>query len=199
RVRPVPAPLNPFAQGRTRAPIVAQPALLAEGDRLVFYVNFRVEEKTVAGVGALDTGTYLAWTPEVQDARYHPRAMGAAKYSRQLRFFGFNAPASFPRYEPGQLDSGGTWNPPPRWENAPIDGSFATGAEEYPLDTRYEDLKPGTQLLVDTATAPDPLRVVTITQTAQKSVTLGPLTDTVTHVTVTRTIVDAPVVLSQAA
>ncbi|HEY8428041.1 MAG TPA: hypothetical protein VIL20_06690, partial [Sandaracinaceae bacterium] len=197
RVRPVPMPFNAFAQGRTRAPLLAQPAPLGEGDRLVFFVNFRVEEKTVVGVEARDTGTYLGWTPEVQDARYDPRAMGAAKYSRQLRFFGFNAPASFPRYDPGQI-VGGTWNPPPRWVNDPVPGEFAASTVEYPLDTRYEDLKPGTQLLVDTATPPDPLRVVTVTQTSQKAATLGPLADTVTHVAVTRTIVDAPVVLAQA-
>ncbi len=197
RVRPVPAPLNAFAQGRIRAPITAQPSPLAEGERLVFYVAFRVEEKSVVRVDVRDTGTYLTWTPEVQDARYDPRAMGAAKVSRQLRFFGFNAPASFPRYEPGQI-VGGVWNPPPRWETVPIDGVFDAAEPEYPLDTRYEDLKPGTSLLVDTATAPDPIRVVTVTQTAQKSVTLGPLTDTVTHVRVTRALADAPVVLSQA-
>jgi hypothetical protein len=197
RVRPMPAPFNAFAQGRTRAPLMAQPSPLGAGDRLVFYVAFRVEEKSVVDVEARDTGTYLTWAPAVQDARFDPRAMGAARYSRQLRFFGFDAPASFPRYEPGAI-VGGVWNPPPRWETVPIDGAFGAGTVEYPLDTRYEDLKPGTALLVDTGTAPDPIRLATVVQTTQKSATLGALTDTVTHVTLTRGLADAPVVVSQA-
>lgn len=199
RVLPVPTVINPFSQNRRSAPLITKPAPLGPGDKLVFFSAFRIEEKTVAELAGKDTGVYLTWTPAVQDARFDPRAAHAAKSEKQLRFFGYNAPASIPQYNPGQIDTTtGRWNPPPHWENIGVPGHFDDTVTEYPLDTRYEDLKPGSQLLVDTATAPDPMRLVTITETGQKSASLGPITDTVTHVKVTRSLGSAPLVLSRA-
>lgn len=195
RVFPVPTPFNPFAQGRAAATLVSGPSPLGQGDKLVFFEASRVEEKTVASLTETDMGKQLGWAPPVQASAWHPETTHAAKYTRVLRFFGYNAPKSYQRFVPRDT-------PPQnylydKWEtfNAGSAGypvNFPQEASEYPLDARYEELKPGTKLLVQTGEDPEPVRLVTVTEVLQAPSTFGPLQDTVTHVTVTRVIRSAP-------
>jgi hypothetical protein len=201
---PVPALINPFAQGTTTATVLERPESLAVGDRLLFFNAAGLEVKKVTALDRLDTplGKRLSWEPAVQQAGAVATAARVAKLLRPLRFFGVNAADSFQYYDPGTLSGGGTWTSPPRWKNQPLSFSFAAGATSYPLDTIYEDLKAGTQLLVDTATAtaPDPLRLVAITEVKQAKAALHanhPQQNTVTQLGLTRVIRDAPTVLSR--
>ena len=204
---PPPTWFNGFAEGGSAAPLLTRPASLAIGDRLLFYNAAHLEEKTVAAINVLDTplGKKVRWEPAVQYPWWVPAAAHASKLTRTLHFFGVNAAASFQYYEPGTL-SGGVWSPPPRWLTQTVDFSFAASLSVYPLDTRYEDLKPGMQLLVNTGedptgAAPDPLKLASIVRVDQANTALDPKhpqQDTVTTVTLTRVIRDAPTVLSRA-
>jgi hypothetical protein len=198
---PVPRPVNPFAQGTTAAALLTRPDRLATGDPLLFFNAGRLEEKRITALDNLDTpvGRKVQWEPAIQHRAWVAAAAHAARLVRRLRFFGVNASTSFQYYDPGQL-SGGVWSSQPRWRNESVDLSFAANASSYPLDAQYEDLKPGMQLLVDTATEPDPLRLAAIVEVRQARASLHdkhPQQDTVTQLTLTRVIRDAPVVLSR--
>src|SRR4029077_8242236 len=95
------------------------------------------------------TGRALTWQPAVQFAGWVPDAAHAVKVTRTFRFYGANAADRFLRYDEGTM-SGGKWTSVPRWVNTAIDFTFPSSATNYPLDAKYEDLKPGQQLLVNT-------------------------------------------------
>ncbi len=80
-----------------------------------------------------------------------PGVARAAKVVRRLRFFGHNAPASYQFY-----DTNPAVPPQNRWKTATINGAFDAFTSVYPLDARYEDLKPGARLLVDAGAGSTP-------------------------------------------
>ena len=192
RVLPVPTPFNPFAQGRDAATLVSGPTPLALGDKLLFFDASRIEEKTVSSLIESDMGRRLVWAPAVQAPDWHSQTTHAAKYSRILRLFGYNAPPSYQKFVP-ENPIGNQWITVNAWESG-YTFNFPDDQVTYPLDARYEELKPGTPLLIvlDPRTNLYPVRLATIADVLQGPAARGPLQDTVTHITVTRALRSAP-------
>jgi len=137
-----PAPFNAFATGVAEAALAA-PVSLSIGDTLVFYGLGAVEEKTVAALPSPLSGARLRFTPAVQQAGWWPGVTWAERTTRRLRFFGFNA-ANYQTFVPDSSKAaGGTW------QTVVVDASIPAGADLYPLDARYDDLRAGARLLID--------------------------------------------------
>ncbi len=135
--------INAFDQGRRRAPVLGDPELTA-GDAFLIFGGGAVEEKTVETVTAEAGGTYLNWTPAVQNNDIHTRFVRAAAKVRRLRFFGHDAPTSYKVY-----DTDPAIPPQNRWKDQPIDPAISDAVDQYPLAARVDDLKPGAHLLLD--------------------------------------------------
>ncbi|MFV2054107.1 hypothetical protein [Aliiroseovarius sp. YM-037] len=185
--------INPLDEGRQRAPVRADPDLKV-GDRFVLFGRGAIEEKTVEAVENSSGGAYLSWSPAVQNPDIHPRFVRAAGSLRRLRFFGHNAPASHNVY-----DTRNTTPPQNRWSTDPINGEIGNSVTDYPLDTKVDDLKPGAHLLLDAGPTASPrLQTALVTATNDASATLGPMSDTVTHMQVRQTITGRPTVMVRA-
>ncbi|SAL80240.1 hypothetical protein AWB71_06074 [Caballeronia peredens] len=188
RARPVPVPDEPLSAGRDSAlvetgpPASADggPAPLAAGNRLALFTATAIVEAGIASVTAEDDAWRVAWTAPL------PVTLGggrARRIVRPLRFFGWNAPASYQVYDPGIYDAATkTWNSPPLWKTMPTGSLGLSAGGPWPLEARIERLGAGTALLV----AHDGVvELATITAVAEGPAILGPQSDTVTMVTVT--------------
>lgn len=181
-------PFNAFHTGRREAPIVSRPDPLGPGDRLVIFGLSQLEEKEVAGLDAAADGERLRLTQGVQSTGLWPGVARAAKVTRRLRFFGHDAPASHQIY-----DTSSSTPPQQRWSTQTIDGSFAAAVTNYPLATRYDDLKSGARILVDAGpTAAPRLRTAVVVATQEDRAALGPLADTVTYAALRQTLRGRP-------
>jgi hypothetical protein len=194
-------PINAFDQGRSEAPILSRPDPLSQGDRLLIFGGSTIEEKTVVALEQGADGERLRFTPSVQASGLWLGVARAVRLVRRLRFFGHNAPSTHPHY-----DADPTIPPQNRWKSLSVQADFGASTTNYPLDARYDDLKPGAQLLVDAGPDAAPrLRTAVVTESrdgpAQLTGKEGPaatpiaipgLEDTVTHVTLTQTIRGRP-------
>jgi hypothetical protein len=179
--------INALDEGRRRAPVIADPGV-AKGERFVIFGRGAIEEKEVEAVEAGPGGTWLSWQPAVQNADMHPRFVRAAAALRRLRFLGHNAPASHNVY-----NADPTVPPQQRWTSETIDGAISAATLDYPLDGRLDDLKPGAHLLLDAGPTAEPrLRTARVTVTGDAAASLGPLSDTVTHIRVRQTVTGRP-------
>jgi len=185
-----PVARNPFAQGRIAGPLAARPDPLPPGARLVLFGGAALEEKTVEGIDRTPGGERLRFAPGVLAADLWPGVARMARVVRRLRFFGHDAPATHQHY-----DASPTVAPQSRWTTRTIAADFSAGLTRYPLDAKYEDLEPGTQLLVDAgATATPRYRTAAVAEVDDGAETLGPLAASVTRVTLRRTIQGRPAV-----
>jgi hypothetical protein len=196
-----PLPFNAFAQGRSEAPILSRPDPLSQGDRLLVFGGSTIEEKTVVTLEQASDGERLRFAPGVQASGLWPGVARVARLVRRLRFFGHNAPTKHPHYDPDP-----TIPPQNRWKSLSVQADFGASTTSYPLDARYQDLKPGAQLLVDAGPGEVPrLRTAVVTETgdgpaqltgkespAATAVSIPGLEDTVTQVTLTQTIQGRP-------
>jgi hypothetical protein len=182
-----PVAFNAFRTGATEAPLAA-PVALSVGDTLVFFGLGVVEEKGIVALPLPPGGARLRFTPAVQQSGWWPAVTWAKEATRRLRFFGYNAPAHLTTFQPNSsLPAGGTWL------TTPIDGSIPAGTNLYPLDARYDDLHSGARLLIDCGAGAAPrLAEVVVAATADRQITVGNLTDTVTHVQLRQTIRGRP-------
>jgi hypothetical protein len=197
-----PTLFNAFQTGKGDAPLASAPSPLMPADRLVLFGRDLIEEKTVTALPTGAGGDRLQFAPPVQTAFWWPGVAWAEKAVRRLRFFGHNLPDNYQSY-----DAGPTVSPLERWTTTPIAHEFAPGQPLYPLDARYEDLRPGTRLLIDAGPGAA-IRLVSAVavDTAERHAVLGSLSptatpalsDTVTHVRLCQTIrgLPAPVAVS---
>ncbi len=192
-----PVPFNAFAKGQNQGPVFSRPENLTLSDRMVVYGLDNIEEKTVSGLTLSPAGETLTFSPPIQKEGLWNGVARAAKLERRLRFFGHNAPDTTNVYIPGDED-----NPWPRWIERPVISDFSENRISYPLDSRYENLEPGTQLLIDCGIEDENsnnnkelprLRTAVILDTEEKRTKIGPsLEDTVTHVNLRQTISESP-------
>ncbi len=186
-----PKPFEAFRQGSLTAPIESRPDALAVGDSFLVFGLGTIEEKTVVSLDSGAGGERLGFAPGVQTAGLFLGIARAAKVAGRLRFFGHNAPAAHNLYLPADPPS----RPWPIWRSEPINGAFPDSQAPYPLDGRYDGLKPGAQLLVDAGAGAVPrLRTAVATAVETASATLGPLEDSVTHVRLRQTLSGRPAV-----
>lgn len=189
-----PTPFNAFHQGSTIAPLASRPEPLAARDRFVLFGLGIIEEKAVTALTRKADGERLAFAPGVQNQLLWPGVARAAKVLRRLRFFGHNAPASYQFY-----DTNPAVPPQNRWNTAAINGAFDAFTSVYPLDARYEDLKPGAQLLVDAGAGSTPrLRTAVVATVEEGPESLGNASDTVTRVRLRQTLRGTPAALVRA-
>lgn len=170
--------VDPSATTAAAAPL----APLAAGQRVVLFTATAVVEAGVAAVTAAagdETAWQVQWTAPL--AMTLP-AGRARRVVRPLRFFGWNAPASYPVYDPGVFDTvTGKWNPPPLWKTVATPGLGLAPGTPWPLEARIDRLGIGTALLV----AHDGVvEVGIITALGEAPISIGPLAETVTQVTV---------------
>lgn len=181
--------INPLAEGRTTAPVTDTAGLIA-GSRFVLFGRNLIEEKTVRALASDAGGTRLSWTPAVQAPDLNEGHIRAAPALRRLRLFGHNAPATHNVYDPAAL-------PQNRWHSETIDGAIASSAADYPLDSRIGDLDVGAHLLLDAGPGAEPrLRTARVTATEDRAASLGPLSDSVTHVAVRETVQGRPTMVA---
>ena len=187
RAYPVPSGVNPFALGSSQSTLhptnaAAISSALAPGDNFVVFeaATATVEEKQVGVIQNKDRRTILSWSPPFQ--LNLPNTSRAFRFKRKLRVFGYNAPAVFLNPVTDNTQPGGI-----RWDlikpRPSSDFTFAPSAGKVPLDSRYDDLKPGTRLLFH-VTGSAPL-LVTVSNVGQTQAQLYPLFDNVTEITAT--------------
>lgn len=182
---PVPVADRPIESGRRSALLTSAPAALAAGDRLVFFTTTVMEEKTVTAVETIEGMHQVTWSTALINDFTGGQIF---RVLRPLRFFGWNAPDKYPHYQPGTYNTGtGKWNPPPLWTEETTIGldlpdGLGTPGQPFiwPLEARIAGLGAGAQLLV----AHDgKVELGTVTSVTEAPGTVGPLTDTVTVVT----------------
>jgi hypothetical protein len=175
-----PAPFNAFASGQASAPLAASPEPLTQGDSLIFYGGSTIEEKKVEKREVLARGERLTFSPPVQAAGWTAATAHAEKVERRLRFFGHNLSATY-----NYFDTSTSIPPDKRWKSTTDPVNFAAGNQAYPLDARYDDLRPGARVLVDAgpAAAAPRFRLRTVKATHEQHTSFGGVSATVTYVT----------------
>lgn len=174
-----PAASNVFAQGRASAPLAAYPQPLTQGDSIVFYGGSTIEEKRVERRELLSGGERLSFSPPVQMATWTPANASAEKVERRLSFYGHNISNVYQVYKADPAVA-----PDKRWTTETDKVEFVAGTTVFPLDARYDDLRPGTRLLIDSGPLANPrFHAQTVKATHEQSVTFGGISATVTHVT----------------
>ena len=191
RLFPAPVGINPLAKGSTAAYLTAgeEGLKLAEnliaGDRVLLFDpagTEPLEELVVKETVPEHEHMRLRWSKPVQGAHWDMNTQGF-KLVRSLRLFGYNVAPSFPK---ANMSSGiiQTWTIQSIGTGSPGTDNFAiAGAASLYLDSVYDDLKLGTRLLLADGTTQQ--KLLTVTAVEQDDTTLGPVTDTVTRVTVT--------------
>lgn len=196
RIFPQPIPLNALKAGSMEATLARRqgPALaanLAPNDQIVVFNNFGSappEEKKLKQIRMEDDRVIVRWTQAVQADTWNTSS-SAGKFRRKLQLFGYTLQKDW--FHPVQDSSvpGGI-----RWTFDDLTSQFALPASTtYDLDSRYSNLAAGTSLLF---VLPSGLTVSTTLRTiigvAHVHRTLGPLSDTVTRVTLDGAVVACP-------
>jgi uncharacterized phage protein gp47/JayE len=185
RLRIVPAPvgINPLAKGTTHAWLVpgeaalAMAEALAPGDRFLLFDAGAIEELKVEETRIEHDRVLLSWSGAIQGSSWDVTS-GAFKFKRTFRLFGYNAPATFmlPIDNP-QVAGGIEWKLQKTvWVYSSVPTSHVM------LDSLYEEIEVGSRLLVSNGGTLNTL--VTVTAIDQRRSTVGPLSDTVTRLTV---------------
>ncbi|HEX8168747.1 MAG TPA: hypothetical protein VF601_23545 [Beijerinckiaceae bacterium] len=173
-----PVPFNAFAQGQASAPLAACPEPLTQGDSIIFYGTGTIEEKKVDKRELLAGGERLSFSPPVQAAGWTPATASAEKVERRLRFFGHNLSNVYQHFEANPAIA-----PDKRWTTKTDPTTFEAGLQAYPLDARYDDLRPGARLLIDAGPSAAPrFRLRTVAATHEEHAFFGGVSATVTHV-----------------
>jgi uncharacterized phage protein gp47/JayE len=193
RVFPKPAPWNPLQQGQTedtldrlRGPALA--ATLSAEDMVVIFNQLGIslpEEKKIKQTRVEDDRSIVTWTQPVQGLYWNGFSL-TYKFQRKFRLLGFNVQS--PWFHPVQDSAipGGV-----AWVFDPLDFSLPS-ASDYYLDALYTGLAPGSLLMFVTPLPGGGIitTVRTVLQVDQAQRTFGPLSETVTHVTLDGPIAD---------
>lgn len=190
---------NALAQGGKGGLLWAGPERIAMRDRVVLFAGAMAggaEVREVAAFADTRHGRRVTWDKPVAASGMNT----AVKAARALRLFGWNAPATQMVFDPGAR-SGTTWTRLPGWSQATLSPSWPDAEGWMPLDAKHDDLRVGALILLH---LPGPGGVITVfsgglglvsmgqnaatfrvTEVAQRSVAVGPLSDTVTAVRLT--------------
>ncbi len=192
RMLPRPVPHNPLAHGSTTAylaPSETAPAVAAAlhpGDEILLWRADAIEELTLRQVEIEEDRVKLRWATAVEGNDWDLET-GAYKAVQLFRLFGHGAPDTYmvpvPTGPPPQTITG--------WQSASTDHTF-TEAQQPLLDGRYAVLV-GTPVLAVVRTAAGKVVVTSthVTAVDQVKATVGPLTDTVTRLSLEHAI-DVP-------
>lgn len=181
RVFPVPVEINPLALGSSEATVLGAAPPLPAGTRLALFDPLHLETKLVSGSRVRDTQLVVDWTPPVLEGAFTAITASIAPYKRVMRLFGYNAPDSWNKptvvLSSGTQSSGNVqWTPEDLRASLKFDPTYKT----IYLDSRYDDIKPGARVLI---AKPDATRMTTVVSTTSEHQTIGPISDTVTKLT----------------
>jgi hypothetical protein len=197
RVLPRPVVANPLAAGATESSLAPgaagldAAARLAPGDRVLLYTegsSAAIEELRVQRLLTDGDLVKVEWMSPVSGlvGTSWSATTSAFKAGRTLRLFGYNAP---PDYVEAQRDS----TSPGGFKSVLRSTTFAYDPRDpgdptqdlLYLDRRYEDLKPGVELLVSEHLAAGLKNTrMRVTAVAMEESKVGPFTDRVTRLTV---------------
>ncbi len=198
QIFPQPAIYAPFAAGNRQSVLLSDPKGLAPRIKLALFNPRRAELKEVSGLSLHNTQQILAWTPAVQSTDFQQFSTQAAVFAREFRLFGNDAPGSYVHAVP---DSTAPGNVRMQLEFAPY--SNAKLAPPPPnrlsLDARYNDVKPGSKvLIVQAGSVAQPAdsfaRMATATNVSAEPAEYGPVSGTVTWLTLGLGVAATPVV-----
>ena len=194
RIFPQPQAHNPLVQGSSEGVLLSTPEELAPDQSLLVFDATRIELKQVTDLVEGDHQTLLSWTPPIQSTGFGLFTSEVTAYDRRFRLFGYNAPESYLEAEPTDVVPGGV-----RWSTKHPDFKLSPG-NKFKLDARYDDLKPGSRLLLAQAApsvdAPSGFtRTASIKTVDSQGETFGPLRDTVTEVTLDMAMTATPAVV----
>lgn len=198
QIFPQPTVYAPFAQGSSQAVLGSDPTGLAPRMTLAIFNPLRAELKDISRLSLHNTEQMLAWTPVIQSTDFDAFITQAAVYARQFRPFGYNAPSSYVQAVSDSTAAGGI-----RFNllSAPYSNSNlpAAGTNQLALDAKYNDLKPGSTLLIvqagSTANPTDSFaRLGKVTNVSTQSAVYGPLQGSVTWLTFGFGVAATPVV-----
>jgi uncharacterized phage protein gp47/JayE len=195
-----PVPNNALAPGGKGGLVWAGPERIATRDRVVLLAGGVIvggaEEREVAAAADTRHGRRLVWDRPVTAAALNT----AVKVARSLRLFGWNAPPTQMVFDPGER-SATAWVRLPGWSTVPITPVWPDAEGWFPLDAKLDDLRvgalialhlPGTGGVIVRPSGSFGLilsgqnaATLRVTAVAQRQVTLGPLSDTVTAVKLT--------------
>lgn len=186
RILPAPIGVNPLAKGSTEAILapgadgLAVAGALAPEDRLLVFNNSAVEELTVREVRVEEDQLVFAWSSPIQGTSWGATSY-AFKFTRTFRLFGYNAPPSYMETSKDKNDVVTGWKLKDTGYKYP---SNSLEEKALVLDSRYENVKVGSRLLVLDSSGQNTL--VTITTVGQAQDSLGSFTDTVTRLEVSQ-------------
>ena len=196
RIFPQPIPLNALKAGSMEATLARRqgPALAANlgpNDQIVVFNNFGSappEEKKLKQIRMEDDRVIVRWTQAVQADTWSTSSL-AGKFRRKLQLFGCTLQKDWIHPVQDSTVPGGI-----RWVFDDLTSQFALSASTtYDLDSKYSNLAAGTGLLFvvpSGSTVNTTLR--TVIGAAHVHRTLGPLSDTVTRVTLDGAVVACP-------
>lgn len=174
-----PQAVLPFQQGLARIPILQRPDTLLRNDTVAITGNNELQLTSVRSIETAPDGEYVTFATPLAIAG--SGSIGF-KVRRALRFFGHNVPPGYSFYDMNPATPAAK-----RWSmksvNVDYQTAIAAGLPSYPLDARIDDLKPGSLLLVDLGSGAGRYIFALVGAVSQNTVTLGPLSDTVTWVT----------------
>lgn len=192
RILPAPEGFNPLAKGSTLGILAPEPeglvdaAAISPGTRfVVFRPTGQLEELTVRELRTDDDRIALIWSGPIQgsDWSFNSRAYAV---NRTFRIFGYNAPTQYMEAEETPDGSGNfVWH---RRTFGDTDYAYTPSNNVIELDSKYEGIAVGSQLLISQPGSSNQLVTVTAVSQGQAaflapSAATSPVQDTVTYVT----------------
>jgi uncharacterized phage protein gp47/JayE len=192
RIFPAPTTQNPLQQnsiqatlGRRDGPEIA--ANFAAGDSVVLYNDYGhdpVEEKKIAQLSVQDDRNILTWSQPVQSPAWNSFSE-ADKFKRKIQLFAYNVQTPwFHAVADNSVPGGVAWI-----FDTTLDFSLSPRSDFF-LDARYSDLSAGDVLLFVIPLTTGGIQTIacTVVQVDQAQRIFGPLSDTVTHIVLDRTL-----------
>lgn len=193
RILPAPEGFNPLAKGSTSGILAPGPeglaatAALSPGGRFVLFqaTTGQIEELVIRDIRINEGNVALAWSGPIQGTNWSFDSRAYA-VNRTFSVFGYNAPSSYMEaVETPPLPSGDFIWTRRTFTNASY--AYSPSSNVLDLDSKYEGIAVGSQLLISQAGRVD---LVTVTAVSQGQVTFlapsastSPVQDTVTRVT----------------
>ena len=177
-----PQAVVPFQQGLSRVPVLQRPETLLRNDTIAIVGNNDLQVTSVRSVENAPDGDYVTFTSPLAIAG---GGTVGFKTRRSLSFFGHNVPPSYSFYDMNPATPAAK-----RWSlktlGVDYQAGISAGQAFYQLDARIDDLKPGSLLLVDLGSGAGRYVFALVGTVLQGSVTFGPMSDTVTWISLTQ-------------
>jgi hypothetical protein len=189
RILPAPEGFNPLEKGSTSGLLapgaegLLSAAALSAGDQLVLFSGSQLEELTVREIRTEEERVALSWIGPIQNSNWTFDSAPLA-FNRKFRIFGYDAPSQYMEAVETPAGSGNfIWT-----RRTFASYAYTPAGNVFELDSKYEGIAVGTQLLIS---RPGAHQLVTVTAVGQDQATFlapgastSPVQDTVTRVTV---------------